>query len=295
MSSRTYSLGLESIFDRYSSIMDSGHSDLSFSEGSALRSMQERYPRTPFADHDLYVDSRGLATEIIRRLRSELGSMPVRRNGLAINGDDLSANLRQILECFCAEIQGTDQQDTQSPRSIQNPLHQKVHSMILKEIPFLIESLVYILQKNLDLLIVEILDVGRASAGNKGKETVSFVAVLDFLIGGKAFGRLRFRTRRVFQRDIMETISREALLSLSSRFGRRETATFHVRWELFDHILCEQDGSTDISQVLTITGEGRNAFASRCADYLKWLWKDSKYDICSHIQQYLEHKSYSKS
>ncbi|RBR26374.1 uncharacterized protein FIESC28_00779 [Fusarium coffeatum] len=272
--------------------MGSGPSDLSFPEESVMPSIQKRYQRPSFADHDPYLDSRGLATEIIRHLRFELISMPIRRNGLTINDDDLSSNLRQILERFCAEIQGTDQQDTRPPRSIQNHLHQKVHSMILEEIPFLIESLVSILHGKFDSFTVETLHVSRASAGDKGKTKVSLFAAWDFLSGGKAFGRLKFRTRRVLKRDIMEIISHEVLLSLSSRLSRRETATFHVRWELFDHISYEQDGSTDISQILTVTGDGRNAYASRCADYLKWLWGDSKYDICSHIQQFLEEKSY---
>lgn len=242
-----------------------------------------------------YVDSRGLAEEILRGLRFGFVLTPFRRGELVISHHDLSSTLRQIFDRYCAEIERTERQDTPFPQWTHGSLCRKGHSMVLKEIEFLVKQLVSIRQGDANQSTVQPPDESRARAGNKEEETVPVLAVRDFLMGGKAFGRLKLRIRRLVKEDIMEIISNEVLLNLPSTAPARTTATFHVCWEIFDHILNEQDGSTDISQILTVTGEDRNAYASKCADYLKWLWQDSKYDICSHIQQYIEQKSYGKS
>ncbi|CAG7566014.1 unnamed protein product [Fusarium equiseti] len=239
-----------------------------------------------------YMDSRDLARRILRGLRFGFGLTPIRRGELAIDDHDLSSNLRRILEHYCAEVQSIDQQDAPFPQSTQSSLCLKGRSMVLKEIEFLVEQLVSIYQGDANQSTIQPSDGTSARAEHQEEETVPFFAIRDFLMGGKAFGRLKRRIRRLVKQDIMEIISGEVLLDLPPTSPTLITATFHVCWEIFDHILNEQDGSTDISQILTVTGQGRDAYASRCADYLKWLWEDSKYDICSHFQQYLQEKSY---
>ncbi|KAH7174217.1 uncharacterized protein B0J16DRAFT_348299 [Fusarium flagelliforme] len=296
MSSGTYPLGAGSTFDKYASTVGPRPSDQSLSGEQVLQSIQTKHSRPSFPGHDesqfQYVDSKGLAREILRDLCFGLSPMPIRRGGLAINDHDLSSKLRQIFESYCAEIQSTDQQDVPFPQSSQNPLYRRVHSMVLKETPFLVEQLVSISQGDANLFSVEPPHGSRVWPGDTEVETVLLFAFRDFLLCRKAFRRLKFRIRRVLKQSIMETISDEVLLNLPPIAPALTTATFHVCWEAFDHILNELDGSTDISQILTVTGEGRNAYAARCADYIKWLWENSKYDICSHIQEYLEHKSY---
>lgn len=288
----------DSTFDEYTSAVGSRPSVQSYSE-HVLQYLQKKYPRPSFVGHDEsdveYVDSRGLAMEIIRGLQFGFGTWPIPCSGLAITDDNLSSKLREILESYCAEILSTDQPDAPMSQLTQNPLHLKGHSMVLKEIQFLVKELVSIFEGGIRILIVKSPRGNRARARDAGEDTLPISVARDFLMIGKAFGRLKLRIRRLVKQDIMRIISDEVLLDLPPTATGLTTATFHVRWELFDHILNEQDGSTDISQTLTVTGEARDAYASRCVDYLKWLWKDSKYDICSHIQQYLEKKSYSKS
>lgn len=240
-----------------------------------------------------YVNSRGLASEILRALGVEFDLTPSSRGEVAADDEDLSSKLRQILESYCAEIQGTDQEDPPLPQSSQNPWYQKACSMAMKETDFLVGQLVSICQGHTDAFTIQPPE-SIQRAHDTDEEMIPAFAVMDFLVDGKAFGRLRLRIRRLVKQDIMEIISDEVLRNLPLTVPGLYNALFHVRWDLFDHIANELDGSTDIRQALTVTGEGWNAYASRCADYLKWRWADSKYDICSHIQQYLEHKTYGK-
>lgn len=250
-------------------------------------------------DIDLqYMDSRGLACEILRSLRVVLDPQPVPRGGLnrlMVNDTDLSSELRQILGSYCAEIQGTHQEDASFPQPYQSPFYQKAHSMVLKEVEFLLAQLVSICRGDPDVGVIQHPPESIARAQDAEVEVVPAFVVMDFLVGGKAFGRLRLRIRRLVQQDTMQIISDEVLRNLPLTTPGLYSARFHVRWHLSDYIMNEHDGSTDISQVLTLTGGSSHAYASRCVDYLKWLWEDSKYDICSHLQDYLEQKSYGKS
>ena len=98
------------------------------------------------------------------------------------------------------------------------------------------------------------------------------------------------------EQDVMQAIHDEVLQNLPPGAGEGSfKAHFYVRWDLRDHVRNELDGSTDIGQVLTLTGGGVHAYASRCTDYLKWLWKGFQYDMCKHVQQYLDQKAYSQS
>jgi len=240
------------------------------------------------------VNSRGLASEILRGLGVEFDLTSFRQGELEADDQELSSKLRQILASYCTEIQGTDQEDDSLPQSSQNPWYQKACSMVLKETEFLVEQLVSICQGSSETFAIQPPESNPA-AHDKEEETVPALAVMDSLVDGKAFARLRLRIRRLVKQDITAIINDEVLRNLPLTVPGLYNALFHVRWDLFDHIKNELDGLTDISQVLTVTGEGWNAYASRCVDYLKWRWSDSKYDMCSHIQQYLEHKSYGMS
>ncbi|RFN45631.1 hypothetical protein FIE12Z_10133 [Fusarium flagelliforme] len=284
MSSDTYSLDADSILGEYTSTACPRPSDQSLAGEQVLQSIQIQHSRPSFAGHDesdvQYVDSRSLAIVFVEGLICDLASWTTPRNGSAIDADDLYSKLRQVLESYCAEIQSTDHPDGPLPHLIQNPLHQKVHSMVLKEIHFLVGRLASLFYGDVMLFPGSVDDISPV------------LAARDYLMSGKAFGRLKLRIRRLLKQHMMWIISDEVRLNLLPTAPRLTTSTFHVRWELFDHILNEQNGSTDIGKILTVTGKGRNAYASRCADYFEWLWKDSKYDICSHIQQYLERELY---
>ncbi|KAF4996557.1 hypothetical protein FGRMN_4441 [Fusarium graminum] len=132
----------------------------------------------------------------------------------------------------------------------------------------------------------------KATEPDKEIEIVPAFVVTDFLMGGKAFGRLRLRLRRLLQQDMMHIISDEVLGNLPLTTLGLYSAIFHVRWDISDYMKDELDGSTEIGPVLVLTGGSSNAYAARCAEYLKWLWGDSKYDICSHLQQFLEQQAY---
>ena len=298
MSSGTHPLDANSRFDDCGFTVGSRPSDQSYSKKQALQSIQKKHPRLSFSFYDEddveYVDSSGLARVLIHSLNFGLGIRRIDWDRLAIDDDDFSSKLRQNLERYCAEVQSTDQPDTLLPQSDQNPLYQKGHSMVLKEIQNIVKESVSIFSKGHYLFTLKLPHEGRKRSGDIGEDAIPMSIVRGFLMGGKAFGRLEMRIRRLVKQDIMRIISDEVSLNRPPTAPRLTSATFHVRWELFDHILNEQDGSTDIGQTLVVTGEGRKTYASRCADYLKWLWKDSKYDICSHNQQYVEGKSYSK-
>lgn len=277
MSSTTYASSADSIFDGDSFTLSS---------------------RSSFVGRDeidlQYVNSRGLASEILRAFGVWFDLTPFRQGGLEADDQELSSKLRQILESYCAEIQGTGQEDASRPESYQNPWYHKACSMVLKETEFLVAQLVSICQGHPGALTIQSPEEIPRTQDSEEEEMIPAFAVMDFLVDGKAFGRLRLHTRRLVKEDIMETISDEVLRNLPLTVPGLYNALFHVRWDLFDYITNELDGSTDISQVLTVTGKGGNAYAARCADYLKWRWADSKYDIYSHIQQYLEHKTYGK-
>ncbi|KAJ4111444.1 hypothetical protein NW768_011797 [Fusarium equiseti] len=241
-----------------------------------------------------YVNSRGLASEILHGLCVGFDLTPFRHGGLAVDSRELSSKLRQIIESYCVEVQGTDQEDALLPQPSQHPWYQKACSMVMKEIEFLVEKLASVCQGHTDAFTIHA-PKSILKAPDTEEEMIPAFAVMDFLVDGKAFGRLRLRMRRLVKQDIMETISDEVLRNLPLTVPGLYNALFHVRWDVFDYITNELDGATDISQVLTVTGEGSNAYASRCADYLQWRWPDSKYDICSHIQQYLKHKTYEHS
>ncbi|KAG8356629.1 hypothetical protein FVEN_g5670 [Fusarium venenatum] len=246
-------------------------------------------------DLDLqYVDSTGLAKEIIRNLSSILRPKPLAVSRLVVSDEELSSNLHQILEDYCAEIQSTHRLDAPFPQPSQSPFYLKAHSMVLKEMGFIIQQLILISQGETDPAITSLPFDSMARAEDTEVEVVPAFVVLDFLVGGMAFGRLRLRMRRLVEQDTMQIISDEVLRSLPLATPGLYCAIFHIRWDLYDFLENELDGLVDISQVLLLTGGGLNAYASRCADYLKWLWEDSKYDICSHIQDYLEENTYGK-
>ncbi|KAM0415450.1 hypothetical protein ACHAPD_006650 [Fusarium lateritium] len=245
-------------------------------------------------DLDLqYVDSTGLAKEIIRNLSSILRPKPLAVSRLVVSDEELSSNLHQILEDYCAEIQSTHRLDAPFPQPSQSPFYLKAHSMVLKEMGFIIQQLILISQGETDPAITSLPFDSMARAEDTEVEVVPAFVVLDFLVGGMAFGRLRLRMRRLVEQDTMQIISDEVLRSLPLATPGLYCAIFHIRWDLYDFLENELDGLVDISQVLLLTGGGLNAYASRCADYLKWLWEDSKYDICSHIQDYLEENTYA--
>ena len=129
------------------------------------------------------------------------------------------------------------------------------------------------------------------------ENTVPSIVVEDFLMGGKAFGRLKLRLRRLAQQDNMQIIHDEVLRNLPLEPSRLCSALFHVHWEIFDRLINKVDGSTDMSQVLALTGGTSQAYGSGCTDYLNQVWSDSKYDICSHIHDYLKQspQTYGKS
>ncbi|KAF5660670.1 serine threonine kinase [Fusarium heterosporum] len=164
--------------------------------------------------------------------------------------------------------------------------------MLLREIDFLLDELMSIFQGDTNLAPAQLPLESKATTQDEEVEMVPAFVVMDFLMGGKAFGRLRLRLRRLLKQDMTHIVSDEILGNLPLTTLGLYSAIFHVRWDAFDYIKDELDGSKDISPVLVLTGGSSNAYASRCADYLKWLWGDSKYKICSHLQQYLEQETY---
>ncbi|KAL2845069.1 hypothetical protein BJY01DRAFT_247886 [Aspergillus pseudoustus] len=235
-----------------------------------------------------YLDSRGLAREILVGLQDVLDPRYLMRRSQPVNEQDFSSSLRQILVSYFESLQKTDRDDTFSAESSPNPIYQKAHAMAYREIEFLLSQLASMCRAQSDIPHSETL----TKANNEEMEIVPALLATDFLVGGKAFGRLRFRLRRAVQQDTMDIIQEEVLQCLPLATLGLYSAVLNVRWDVSGFIMSESDDSTDIGKFLTLTGGSSQAYARRCADYLQWLWQDSKYEICDHIQEYLKHNIY---
>jgi hypothetical protein len=118
--------------------------------------------------------------------------------------------------------------------------------------------------------------------------------VEEHLLGGKPFGRLRLRFRRLLQQGILDIIRDEVLQGFDTVLQASCSARVHIRWGLETFVLQELGQMNDLRRALTITGDGTNAYAASCEQYVKWLWKNSTLDICHHVQEFLKEHFYGE-
>ncbi|KAM7194146.1 hypothetical protein V8F20_008066 [Naviculisporaceae sp. PSN 640] len=129
------------------------------------------------------------------------------------------------------------------------------------------------------------------SAGKSTNDEVDLIPVFiieDFILGGKAFGRLRCNLRKLAGQNIMDIIQSEVLLSFPFISSAGYEAWFDVEWELARYVKEElPTGPDKLGRVFTVTGQNVDAFATACEDYLSQFWNDLPYNMCSHIRDYL--------
>jgi hypothetical protein len=118
--------------------------------------------------------------------------------------------------------------------------------------------------------------------------------VEEHLLGGKPFGRLRLRFRRLLQQGILDIIRDEVQQGFDTLLQASCSARVHVHWDLETFVLHELGKMNDLRRALTITGDATNAYAASCEQYLKWLWKNSTLDICHHVQEFLKEHFYGE-
>jgi hypothetical protein len=241
-----------------------------------------------------FLDSRALAQEILVALsdvihtgNSTAGEQPVNEAGLA-------SKLREILGKYLASLQHIDQEEQASADTILNPIYQKVHTLVCRETEFLLQQLISMCRDQSYSGMIRPHSESTTIPDIPAVETVPEPLALNFLLGGKAFGRMRLQLHRLVQKDMMDIIREEVLRNLPLTSQGLYTTAFNVRWDVAEFIMNEFDGRTEIGQILTITGGSSYAYAACSADYLNWLWKHSKYDIHRLVQFYLEQHIYGK-
>ncbi|KAL3442479.1 hypothetical protein BJX65DRAFT_225210 [Aspergillus insuetus] len=239
-----------------------------------------------------YLDSRGLAREILGGLQDVLRPGYSTAGGPAVNESDLPSKLRQIIDTYFKTLQKAGEEETHSSKSPQNPIYRKVHGMACSELEFLVEQVTFLCRDGssnaMGLPSVEDVTIPDIDP----VETVPAVLAIDFLIGVKAFGLLRLRLRRLMEEETMDIIRTEVMLNLPLTSLGLYTGVFNAHWELPTFAANKLDEQSDIGHVLTLTGGISHAYAARCADYLKWLWKDSGFELYNHVEEYLKDNIY---
>jgi hypothetical protein len=77
------------------------------------------------------------------------------------------------------------------------------------------------------------------------------------------------------------------------RRGNSQVATFRVFWQLQQCIRDELDGSLDLDEVLTISGNGKHSWAAKCEEYVRATWGDFGRQLLDDLQLYLRNSSSS--
>jgi hypothetical protein len=200
-----------------------------------------------------YLDSRGLAREILGSLHDVLRPEYSTAGGPLVSDSDLPSNLRQILDSYLTTLQKAVEEETHSSNSPQNPIYLKVHGMASSELEFLVEQ-VTLLCRDGSSIAMSLASVENVTIADTAPvETVPALLAIDFLIGGKAFGLLRLRLRRLMEEETMDIIRSEVMLNLPLTILGLYTAVFNVHWDLPTFAANELDEPTDISHVLTLT------------------------------------------
>jgi hypothetical protein len=241
-----------------------------------------------------FLDSKALAQEILGALsdvihtgNSTAGRQPVNEAGLA-------SELREILGKYLASLQHIDQKEQSSADTMLSPIYQKAHTLVCRETEFLLQQLISMCRDQSYSGMIRPHSESTTIPDIPAVETVPEPLALNFLLGGRAFGRMRLHLHRLVRKDMIDIIREEVLRNLPLTTLGLYTTAFNVRWDVAEFIMNEFDKTTEIGQILTITGGSSYAYAARCADYLNWLWKDSKYDIHTLVQHYLKQHIYGK-
>jgi hypothetical protein len=108
------------------------------------------------------------------------------------------------------------------------------------------------------------------------------IDIQAFIERSKAFECFRIRVRRFICPDQLTWIHSE----LMSHFGmsKMHKICFCLRWNLLEFCEKELDGSHDLAQMLTISGSGKEAFATTCEDYINKFWPRNGARILDALQ-----------
>jgi hypothetical protein len=90
-----------------------------------------------------------------------------------------------------ANLLKLDQEQESPPQSALNPIYQKVHTMACRETEFALKELISMCLSQSHIGIVDHPPQSTIMAANAAVNTVPALLALDFLLGGKAFERLR--------------------------------------------------------------------------------------------------------
>ena len=120
----------------------------------------------------------------------------------------------------------------------------------------------------------------------------------DLFFTGCAYAQLRLSIRRIAEQDQMTIVRQELLSGLPFHGEAFYSAEFHIDWDIKDYASRELsliDGDISLDSVLTITGGLSSAFASTCAEYMKWLWPDSELNLLQPLTNGLRYGSHRES
>jgi hypothetical protein len=109
-----------------------------------------------------------------------------------------------------------------------------------------------------------------------------YIEIQAFIERSKAFECFRIRVRRLVCPDQLTWIHSE----LMSHFGmsKMHKICFCLRWNLLEFCEKELDGGQDLAQILTISGSGKEAFATTCENYINKFWPRNGARILDALQ-----------
>ena len=123
---------------------------------------------------------------------------------------------------------------------------------------------------------------------------IVFVVVKDFLVTGVAFAHLRLALRDTLQQKPMDIVRQEVFSGIPSSDENSYDVTFHVYWDIRQYIKNELTPRQTFASVLTVSGGSRDAFATPCGSYMKWLWSDASINLLDALDQTMKHGKYGQ-
>lgn len=119
-----------------------------------------------------------------------------------------------------------------------------------------------------------------------------------FMTTSTAFGNMRNKFRRMVYPDpltaISNTVFREHELKKSHSTTVSSSATFRIRWDVYDYIRTELEYDSKLHErnqllesVLVVVGSAPTAYATSALNYMRWRWPESNCELLRIVQSTL--------
>lgn len=132
---------------------------------------------------------------------------------------------------------------------------------------------------------------------DKENGIAAFVLVKNFLTSGEAYSRLRLTLRRLAGQDQMTIVRQEIYFGLGVEEEDYYHVSFNMDWNLYDYIRSEisKHGEFSVASIFTLTGDLKDTYGATCAQYLKWQWPESDYNLLEGLEEMHHHGEWRKS